>query len=400
MNQNKANELIRKSDAIDLFIATLIAEVGSERINMLRDQFIGLFGEERGLAVIDVLTPGMELTHEVVGDLLQEDQMKGGLGSIFLDRTKSSGVPCMTGDEVDIEEIILMFLAKGAPRAVKRAILDILDEDVSAKAGSEAAAVMDDIDARFPDAVDIAAFAKKNLNPDLQGPTRSELARQRPRGRVGSSLMAVLTALAGGNLGPSLGSPFEHPRRGGFPTGSLTDLFSGPGMKVVSLDELLGGPLGGIPGKAKNRFITFQDILTWKNVPFGLTPGVEGVLRRLGRSADVISMDGVREMPLRDFRRMNVLMHKIDTSRFDEETQQILRAVLRAVENDLVTMFGSIDNAISSYLAENPTRREGEKIADSQETAMEDAVMRGDPTPNCNCGPCNAKRRARGEATL
>lgn len=144
--------------------------------------------------------------------------------------------------------------------------------------------------------------------------------------------------------------------------------------------------------------VTVGDLWRAENQTFGLTRAVEDFLRLNRPASDTINMDGIRGLPLRLFRDMNELALRYRETfpgRVDEADKLI--KLVNIIHADIVRNYGTVDEAIATFLAKHPERAEGERQAADRQKVVDEAVAKGEPTPDCGCPACNLKRRARGE---
>lgn len=404
MNTNK-NKLLKRSDLIDIIFASFMAELGAKRVELLIEYALQLPKDPEALSVMEHL---MELLVEQLPDSPFGQQTNGGEGHRFIAnvlKAVSDGDKLVPLDAISEKDILLTLLLRRVPQSVLREIFDDVDRHVSAEAGRAVYDLVDEI--RVPERKKEEVFAefKAKLDPSLRGPTTIEQQRGirgRQAGGSPSSLLAALLGLTGGGFPP-----------GSLPEG-LDELSRQPGVRVISLNDLLsGGPRGGkrdafeeflqeLEGRSgqpePDGSVTLGDLWSAENQTFGLTRAVEDFLRLNRPRTDNINMNGVRGLPLRLFKDMTVLAlrYRETFPGQPEEAEQLIKLV-NIIHADIVRDYGTVDEAIATFLAKHPERAEGERQAADRQKVVDEAVAKGEPTPDCGCPACNLKRRARGE---
>jgi hypothetical protein len=405
MNTNK---ILKRSNLIDVIFAAFMAELGTTKVENLIEYAM------KGLGAESVAVEGLEQLTELLVEQLDADerykepanQERGGAGMRFLATVITAtreGSKLTRLDALGESEILLEILVRRVPQTTLREIYDDLDQNVSVKASTAVQELVNEIrELSLPKEAMLRKF-KKELDPTLQGPTSLERQRDRPRGgRGAASVLAALTALLGDPAGITQDDLPEE----------LRGLSGMPGVRIMRLDELFGGrPSASAfedllrkveqPLPEPDGSVTVGDLWSEENQTFGLIRSVEDFLRKNRPRTDAINMDGVRGLPLRMFKDPNELASRFREVYMDAPAMGEMLVVLGdLIHADTVKRYGSIAEAIETFLAKHPERADAERKASERAEIVNNAVRKGEPTPGCDCPPCNAKRRARGGASV
>jgi len=393
MNIDK-NKLLKRSTLLDIIFSALMAEIGSKKVEQIVEYALTGLNPEQ--PVVTALSELMELTHEQLAILSEGEHERGGHGMRLIGNVITAhreGDKLTSMDAVDEHDMLLTALAFRVPQHVIREVFDDIEQHVSVKAGVAVQELFQELREKKVSKLEMLRLFKVGLDPSLQGPTSIEQqASRRSGGARGSSIVSVLMSLLGAG-GASLGGR-------GVRVMSLDDLFGdGPG---IDFDDLLSSAEGRKSAASEpDGSITVGDLWREENQTFGLITSVEDFLRRNRPRTDAVDMDGVRKLPLRLFKDMKDLDARYrEVFGYDGELAEMLVVIVNLIHADLVQRYKTVDEAIATVLAKHPERAEGELKAAERQKVVDAAVAKGEPTPDCGCKACNAKRRARGEAPV
>lgn len=420
------SEALRDCTSDELMLALLIAEVGSDRFEALRDKlFLHLNDDAKQEIIYFTESPLLALV-EQLGD---KAGAEGGLGEAFVETIGQHDLSEIGNAGRDPEvlgttEVLLLALIEGIKVGEVDRALKLLDEHVSLAAGREARSIINGMlaeirnnEPRGVTAEGVGRYITSRLPVDLRGPAKRERSQ-------GASLLQALLGVLGGR------AP-EPPVVVGGGVSSLDDLLSTlerggismTGMQVFSVDELLGGqarPMNPIEAQlgrfgglgalgemlksastnaspdADMRQITVGDAYRALNVPFGLPSQVVDILRMNRPASDRINMDRIRSTPIGLFGladKVNIeaafdgLASEYRNAGGDGGGVGIAKELFKAIYRHLLASFGSIEEAEAKTVEWLVAQGEVKADTNSPESRFQS------PTPGCDCSACGMVRR-------
>lgn len=373
------NKNIKNSTASDLFLSVLIADVGTARFEKLRDEFMEKLNlsQDVGVGLVDDTQPSLGVLMDLFTD--GTDALTapvGGLGMEVIKRLSLVDLSHLDNEEedsLDAGEVLSLVLLREASGGMLREALDFLAEQVSVKAADAARQTITDMKdvyfRKMPTDTEFADGLRHMMDSDLQGPTASEVRRQRAEhtDRAGGRPAGILTALLVGlgGLGETGGGLEE----------SLVGFLSSLKRKSPKVQELRGLLADKLSGA------TIGDLWEMENVPFGLPSDVEDLLRT-NPSNKYINMDGVRSTPMKmlaseegdeSMAGMRQSGAKaVAEGRLSQELSELINEIYTAIRGGIIRDHGSVENAIA---------KTGEWLSKKTSRFAE-------PTLNCDCPRC------------
>lgn len=360
------NNALQKSSVSDLFVAVLISEVGTSRLEALRDRFLdeldlpGTVKQE----LFESLEHSLLLLSQVYPGDMDGGSEAGGLGEKTIKHLGAKDLEFLSDNKMylDADDLLHLTLLREARVGDLNTALTFISERVSQTAGNEAKLALAesrDMLTTYASDLAFARYLRAHMDPDLQGPTAREVRSERAAhtDRAGGRLGGLLAALL------SLGGPL-----GGR---SLEDMLRGP-----SLEDLLP------------KDVTIGDVWRMQNIPFGLPTDIEDFLRRHDPKAKIVKMDTVRATPLimieteESMRKMGAASTKLilqgAVSRSDGALVARLFELSRA---QIVRDFGTVAEARTQTKAWLGTAAQPVAVPVEEGEFIE-------PTPNCDCPRC------------